>query len=666
MKRTPLLLLTPAALIALWVGVFLDHERGPDGPLAPLDTPPTTPGTEPEVSRGPGAEVTESPERIRAPAATREQVSAPPRPARTVEVKGTVQGRDGRLIPGGAVRFRLGQRGIPMTSLGTVPAPSGAFAATLELPDDPAVNDSARTRLEASASAPGHRWAPPRSCDLLTAEEPLTFELVLRRGATVRGRVLDAKGRPFRGATVTSDPLHGGRSHHGWSEADGSFVLGVTESGPHELRAVDRGVGRSAPLHLELDPSGDNRAPDLQLRRGSTLAGTTRYPDGQIAARVPLAAFPEREVDCSSLGQLVRAVHTMDDPAGWHLACATVTSDEAGCFRFQGLEPGRYFIVVRKGPSGEPSSTRELFDTGEEEAEVLVDGYRVRLRVVDALGRPIRGTSFSYSIGTENELTASSGQISWPEGTAYLYGYRLLRPGSTASVTVWVPSWPKAVVEREIVEGVFETRLVVQLAPSAEHATLKLELVASDGALLERCQVQLFEQGEVREHHTFTCRGGPVPPLRLAPGRYRLVISPREQAMHYLQGVEELQLEGGETHELRVELVATGSLLVRVHRPAGRDRLRLKALRLLELPGPGAAPGVEATSAISSKLSWHLIDHCRDHSGETAPYTLPSFDLLDAGPHRLELEFHDCAPVERHVEIVGGRTEELEIWLEEL
>lgn len=664
MKRTPWLLLPPAALVALWVGVFLDRESATDCPLAPPEVPLPTAWTEPGVSRGPDTGVTEPPERARIPA-TKEMAPTQVRPVRSLEVKGTVTDPSGARVPGARVELYLGVRGYPLIPLGSANAPNGVFASRVELPEDSRTNRASLTDLYASASAPGHRRARLVSRDLLTATEPITFELVLSRGSAVRGRVLDAAGSPVADALVIATTDRTGEEEATGTWVDGTYEIGIPESGLHELWALHQGVGQSPTLRFELDASRNCTVADLRLRSGASLRGTTRYPDGSIAARVRLLALPERDLDLDLSEARRLATGGLFSAGPWNLARGSTVSDERGRFQFQGLQEGRYFVLIDDPGCGKRGA-RALHPTGETQIEVTVDCYRVRVRAIDSLDRPLPGTHFGYSIGIENESMASSGRIPWPEGTAYLSGYRLLRPGSTASATVWVPSWPKVEVEREIVEGIFETRLEVQLAPPAELATLKLELVASDGAPLETCQVKLFEQNGVRELHGFTCRGGPVPPLRLAPGHYQLVISPREQAMHYHQGVEELELEGGETHELRVELVATGSLLVRVHRPAGRDRLQLKALRLLELPGPGASSRVETTSAISNKLSWHLINHCRDHSGEADPYTLPSFDLLDAGRHRLELEFHDCLPVERHVEIVGGRTEELEIWLEGL
>lgn len=221
------------------------------------------------------------------------------------------------------------------------------------------------------------------------AEPVADFEL--RRGATVRGRLVDGRGLPVGDAYVATaaDFHYVNALHTDWRRGvvgvDGRFAVeGVQGAAQLMVRGKDRGV-RVFDLPRRLTEAGTLDLGDIVLRPPSSLEGRVRDASGApvTGAQVTLAGT---NGDCAS------AFAHLDQPLppGWHpnpreihhfkpVARRTALD---GSFRFGGLAAGSY--EVRVEAKGCPPAQAGPF--------VLADGdVREDADVVLARGRIIAG-----------------------------------------------------------------------------------------------------------------------------------------------------------------------------------------------------------------------------------------------------------------------------------
>jgi len=151
--------------------------------------------------------------------------------------------------------------------------------------------------------------------------EARTVDLVLRRGKTIEGRMLDGAGSPIRDAPVWLQPegaqgpddtlRQRGRT---FTDADGRFRFGPRAPGRYRLMTPEFGV----PTMRTVEPGAV-----VELRPEHA---------GEIAGRM----FESR-----SGWSVVLAV-----PRGTSQVAATAHPDPAGRFVLRNLEPGRYDLVT--------------------------------------------------------------------------------------------------------------------------------------------------------------------------------------------------------------------------------------------------------------------------------------------------------------------------------
>lgn len=195
-------------------------------------------------------------------------------------------------------------------------------------------------------------------------------EIVIARAGRLAGTVYDAvDGVPVEGARVAiardddgSDPrtdeealreviresmLRDGAR----TGSDGTFLLENVPPGPQVLvvNHPDYVQLRVVPAEVR---SGEEAEVVLQIRPGSTISGVASTPDGLAAA---------------SRFLLLRGL----DDENAAVRKNTVT-DDAGAFRFAGLEPGRYRILAPGGGSAGEGSEFELGETPLEGIELVV------------------------------------------------------------------------------------------------------------------------------------------------------------------------------------------------------------------------------------------------------------------------------------------------------
>lgn len=234
------------------------------------------------------------------------------------------------------------------------------------------------------------------------------IHVVLRRGATLSGRTLDAAGSAVAGARVEVLPKrHAGRGVRigpPWATltattgADGGFAVKGIASGAANVRVVDA-AGRSA-------------AGVLDLADGADHAWTA-----VLAVPAPIVA---RVVDAQGVPQPGASVALAR--AGENAARQRASTDAAGRAVFADVEPDTYSVslVAATGPFAGALATVTGVRPGAEVELVASDEARlagsIRGRVADAAGQPIPGVTVLAQLGVRGRAEATSAS----DGTFHL------------------------------------------------------------------------------------------------------------------------------------------------------------------------------------------------------------------------------------------------------
>ncbi len=218
------------------------------------------------------------------------------------------------------------------------------------------------------------------------------LEIVLRKSASLTGRVLGPDGEPVVGAAIgRPEPEPPGlilafHAPLATSDGDGRFSIDGLPPGPLRLVASHTAFGKTF-QEVDAEP-GENHV-DFQFSGGQTLAGQVVDGDGApvAGARVWLRSRPSTSLSTQAL------------------------SRGDGHFTFDGLAPGTYELQAAKEGRGQTRETVPVQITAEASQEVVVElagtgtirGHllgltpdelaRVRLAVD---GAPSDGTSVSY------------------------------------------------------------------------------------------------------------------------------------------------------------------------------------------------------------------------------------------------------------------------------
>ncbi|MCB9915705.1 MAG: carboxypeptidase regulatory-like domain-containing protein [Planctomycetes bacterium] len=143
------------------------------------------------------------------------------------------------------------------------------------------------------------RWSGERLSEIkVLAGEVTEVTVELTAGATVAGRVVDAAGAPLMGVELTllNDAANVWPLPKETTDAEGAFAFhGVAWGGDVRLTA-ERADWLPATLELGKLSQGQQRVGlELVLRRGETLTGLVRWPDGTPAADAWVQVEQERE-----------------------------------------------------------------------------------------------------------------------------------------------------------------------------------------------------------------------------------------------------------------------------------------------------------------------------------------------------------------------------------
>ncbi len=221
------------------------------------------------------------------------------------------------------------------------------------------------------------------------AAAPAALDVVMERGATVRGLVLDPEGAPVpfalvgaRADSATSPASGGGFRERAMrmfmpiatatADAAGAFVLDGIKPGRVELYASAPGFLDGEPTPADL-ASGDEVETELRVRVAATVEGTVLTPASRPVEGAMVTAMPS--------GMMPR-FGRRGGPAGQFGGAQT---DAEGRFVIEGLEPGTE-VAVEARWEGEVSD-RRVAVAGKQDAPlalVLRTRGRIEGRVLGA------------------------------------------------------------------------------------------------------------------------------------------------------------------------------------------------------------------------------------------------------------------------------------------
>ena len=248
-------------------------------------------------------------------------------------IRGQITGPDGQPVAGALVRL--------ISSIAATGS-SGGFSARGIVTDARGQYQfrgisAGRYELMVQKAGLAHAKDAPGTQGTLREKEQLNgVDVVLSRGGTVSGRVIDWTGRPVAGARVFAETgrLESSRP----SDAEGRYELGGLAAGTIRLVATKSSPspGRARPMELRqvrtmvLTEGQRLDGIDLVFPRGSAISGRIVDELGEPVEGLIVRALQTRVVDGRT-----RAV-----------SAARLKTDDRGQYRLYGLMPGTYYIVA--------------------------------------------------------------------------------------------------------------------------------------------------------------------------------------------------------------------------------------------------------------------------------------------------------------------------------
>ncbi len=466
--------------------------------------------------------------------------------------------------------------------------------------------------LRLSARADGWIGAELSGLEMPPGGELVGLRLVLERGATVTGQVLDAEGQPAAGVSVrVLEPAAASRLPGVMSArtgADGSYVLEEVPPGLRIVVAERKGSEKAA---REIQVTAGVNLLDLRLARaGVRVSGRVVDASGSPVPGAIVELLDETEVRSGPAGQ----------------------SGEDGGFVLDGVRDGRY--LLRASAAGYAGTTRR---EPLEVAGLPVSGIEVAL----SRGSTVRGEL----LGLETAQRALVRVVASRKVNDYALGqvrhdgsYRIVNLGPGVwDIRAVAPDGPQARGRVTLAPGVTETRLDLDFSSGL---SLTGQVMASGRAVpgidvyLRGAYVDVLAGSTTDVEGRFRLAG-------LEPGRYRLEVHSERGLVHH----EDVDL-GGDL-DVQIEL-RTGRVTGRVLEADGGGPLAGAAVSLEPAAGTvGELPGYGTYGLASDALGRFVV-------GEVA-----------AGEYRLRVVKEGYAPAERRIRVLpGGGQEDVELLLE--
>lgn len=150
-----------------------------------------------------------------------------------------------------------------------------------------------------SVHAEGYVETPARVLELVAGEAIDGIELRLQRGATVRGTVMDTRGRPVDGARVTV------ASAGGFTDAEGRYAFSGVPKGPAQAMASHRAYRRQS---REVSIESEMTTLDWTFDAGHRVAGRVVTEDRQPVPGAVVELRTGEKVD----GRILRTTTTVE------------------------------------------------------------------------------------------------------------------------------------------------------------------------------------------------------------------------------------------------------------------------------------------------------------------------------------------------------------------
>jgi hypothetical protein len=632
------MLLSCLLAAAVVVICLLPAEDG-GGPSAPGDVRP------PDEAHAPTLETGSAPNALRAPGRgpTAHATGASAGSATPWRLAGRVSHPDGAPVAGAEVEVDLCRGDLRRHLASAHSDPQGHYEADLgALADLPEVPRGA-AHLEVRARAAGH--LPPPRRDVPVPREapahPLRLDLVLKAGACLTGRVVDADGAPVPRAWVSGD---GAGRMQGFTDAHGRYVLGIPASGVYALHTSVGGRGTGALKDLRLLADEDAQAPDLVLHGPGTLEGTAVYPDGTPAAGVDLHAWSES-----------------GDEGAPGITFGSARSDKGGRFRFAGLRRGTY-VVGAWWLHPDPGHAT-AWPTGAQDVRVVLRSTSILVRVVDRGGHPVPGATFTLQGEDGRREFSQAGSVLRADGMVAVG----VHAGGHVHLTADAGPGLKASLDVTAPEGVHAIRrdLVLGGAGGPPTGRLRILVSAPDGTRIPTFSASLRREGTLMEmvdasFLTPAKDDGLLPPV--PTGRFVVEVRPglagldaRPTALWF--SIEApAEVRAGQETVLRVTARPGGRLRLTLHAPAGQPSPADLHVEARPLSGE---PAVALTSFVTrTKDGWSLA------SAATPGVPCVAGPLLEPGRYTVRVTATGVRPAEVLTDVAAGQLRDVEVWLQ--
>lgn len=527
----------------------------------------------------------------------------------------------------------------------------------------------AEGELSVRSVAPGYSLA--RAELVVQERESPTADLALKPAFQIRGRVVDAEGRPLAGASIWW------RTVNPWNESwlpyqtnrrtvhaghDGSFVLGfLTHGREWELRAEHEGY---APTEVRITAEETSEIVVLMLDAGHRVVGRVVGPERGAISGAELRLF-----DTSPERQRFLSLQSLEHRTPDH----TAVTAEDGRFEVSHLPEGS-FALVADAPGYAPRlwtgvtvvAGRDVVDQGDLTME---PGVTVQGRVVDSARAPVAAAEVMLAQGGYGgwnllqDDVRRSGIRSVQTDEEGVFRFEDLTPGETHSIVARKDGMGPAVVNEVRASSTDSDLLELVLHPGS---SIFGEVVGPRGRPLEGVDIRLIHEetkgGSSRRTSLGSVKTGDGGGFRfddLPPGHF-LVEAPLPQAARPATG-EPLDLVAGEeVGPVRLVREAEAKLEGRVLTAQGRPAVDARvAGRVSHEDPPGSSHsrsfGTQTDGAGRFALEGFPTGRIRI-SAEHPEHGRAERTLeLAAGLHEVELLLRDTARIEGRV--VDAETE---------
>lgn len=447
-------------------------------------------------------------------------------------ISGRITDADGRGIAGARVDSRI----IPGDENGDrakrLPTAVGATARFVDSDGNFRINGrfAKDAKLVVLAEAPGFCSSASEPLEVGPGRNVEDIRILLHRGGTIEGRVIDESGRPIEGASVRraldgerlddSDWDRVGRGA-GVTDEDGKFTMTTVEPGTWAVRAFSAGKKPAVKTAIAVT-EGAAVAVTLTLEEGLSIAGTVVDESGRPVARANVRAAVARDEEVAQIGGQPGPSRPED-----------VMSTADGSFKFLGLSPMKLDLVATA--DGFAESERVRADAG-------ADGIRIVVRRPQRIsGKVIAAQSpvVGIAVTIENE-DIQVGDRFRTVVTDAAGGFVVadLAPGSytiRAETNAWrheendlnvVPGFL-----RNVAAGTEGVVLVLERGSIIEGTVRRSDGVSTDGAIVDVYSVVEKDRaadGDARPlipiHRSTIVKGGRFSIRGLAPAEYRVVV----------------------------------------------------------------------------------------------------------------------------------------------